>query len=116
MHFVSSAVFGYFAGGGQVWPQAFKPLVADDVGRVVLARAGSPLAIRVPCGCQAGSPALDRVVPPRVQVGIIWCLCSELAASRGNQVSPTNLTTPKMPAVDAPATTPIRPIPATLIR
>jgi hypothetical protein len=42
-------------------------------------------------------------------------LCSELAASRGNQVSPTNLTTPNMPAVDAPATRPIRPIPAMLI-
>jgi hypothetical protein len=42
-------------------------------------------------------------------------LCSELAASRGNQVSPTNLTTPNMPAVDAPATRPIRPIPAMLM-
>ena len=48
-------------------------------------------------------------------VAIISCLCSELAAIRGNQVSPISLTTPKMAAVDPPATTPIRPIPAMLM-
>ena len=112
----SGAVFGGFASVGQVRPQTLEPLVADGVGRVVVARSGSPLAIGVPGIRQAGSPALDRVVPPRCRLEIIWCLCSELAASRGNQVSPINLTTPMTPAVDAPATKPIRPIPAMLIR
>jgi len=49
-------------------------------------------------------------------VAFISCLCSELAASRGNQVSVIIRTTPRRPAVDAPATRPIRPIPTMLIR
>jgi hypothetical protein len=45
----------------------------------------------------------------------IWCLCSVFALSQGNHVSVINLTTPKMPAVDAPAAKPMMPIPAMLM-
>src|SRR5277367_2650399 len=65
----SGAVFGGFAGAGQVRSQPFEPLVADGVGRVAIARSGGPLAIGIAGIRQAGSPALDRVVPPRLQGG-----------------------------------------------
>ena len=115
MDFVSSAELGYFAGGGQVWPQAFKPLVADDVRRVVVARSGSPLAIGIPRVCQACAPRATASARCECRLEIIWCLCSEFAASHGNHVSAISLTMPKTPAVDAPAATPRRPIVAMLI-
>ncbi|MGO9926566.1 MAG: hypothetical protein ACLPLP_10645 [Mycobacterium sp.] len=68
MDFMSGAEFGCFAGGRQVRPQTLEPLVADDVGRISIARSASPLPVGVPRTCQAGAPPLNRFVALRVQL------------------------------------------------
>src|SRR5438309_1731439 len=54
------AEFRRFTGGRQVGPQPLEPLVADDVGGIIVAGTGSPMAVAVACLCQAAPPPLNR--------------------------------------------------------
>lgn len=68
--FVSGTELRCLPSGGQVRPQTFEPLVADDVGRMGVPRPGLPLPVGVAGTAQPRPPHSHRLVAPCLQIDV----------------------------------------------